>query len=115
MKANINGKEVGFSYGLYFIGKAQEETGKELYEIVNSLSKNALSLIPDLMYLSISIDAQLDGKKPAITKREFIEWMESEKDLAKDDGLASQFIQSFTETIKDNLPKDDVDGEIKKK
>ena len=117
MKATINGKEVGFSYGLYFLGKAQEATDKDLFHIVQHLGQNALSFLPDLMYLSMEVDAQLDGNELQLSKREFIEWLEKEKDLANDDGLGAKFIKGLTSTIKDNLPKDDVkeDGNVKKK
>ena len=113
MKADINGKQIGFSKGLYFIGKAQQELGKDLFQLVEELGKNTLSFLPDLMWLSIKVDAELDGNLPQITKREFIEYLETNKDLSDAKGLGARFIHEFSESIKTNLPVDE--DNVKKK
>ena len=116
MKADINGKEIGFSHGLYFIGKAQKELGKDLFELVDELGKNTLSFLPDLMYLSIKVDAELDDKQPLIKKREFIEYLENSKDLSDAEGIGARFISEFSKSIKVNLPVNEDDGDgVKKK
>lgn len=117
MKFEINGQEIGFSHGLYFIGKAQEVFKKDLFELVGTLGSNTLSFLPDLMYLSLKVDAELDDKEPKISKREFIEWIETTKDLANDKGLGAKFVSEFTKSIKSNLPEEKVEAEedVKKK
>ena len=116
MKAEINGKEIGFSNGLYFIGKAQRELGYDLFQLVEELGKNTLSFLPDLMWLSIRVDAELDDKQPAISKREFIEYLENSKDLSDDKGIGARFVKSFSDSIKVNLPVEESGGEdVKKK
>ena len=116
MKADINGKEIGFSNGLYFIGKAQQELGKDLFQLVEELGKNTLSFLPDLMWLSIKVDAELDDKLPLITKREFIEYLETNKDLSDDKGIGARFVAEFSNSIKTNLPVEEKeDDDVKKK
>jgi len=115
MKANIKGNEIGFSNGLYFIGKAQEELGKDLFQLVEALGNNTLSFLPDLMWLSIKVDAELDDKQPLISKREFIEYLETAKDLSDDKGIGARFISEFSNSIKTNLPQVEDKDEVKKK
>ena len=116
MKAEINGKEIGFSNGLYFIGKVQRELGYDLFQLVDELGKNTLSFLPDLMWISIKVDAELDDKLPAISKREFIEYLETTQDLSKNEGVGARFVKSFSESIKVNLPVEESGGEeVKKK
>lgn len=115
MKFKVGDKELGFSHGLYFIGKAQEEFNKDLFQLVGALSSNTLGFLPDLMYLSMKVDAELDGDKPKISKREFVEWLESTKDLNNEKGLGATFISEFSKSIKSNLPEDESTESSKKK
>ena len=115
MKADINGKEIGFSNGLYFIGKAQQQLGKDLFQLVEELGKNTLSFLPDLMWLSIKVDAELDDKQPSITKREFNEYLENSKDLSNNEGIGARFVSEFSNSIKTNLPQEETGDDVKKK
>ena len=112
----IDGKDINFSYGLYFIGKAREKTGKDISEVFTGIQANPHSELVDLMYLSIEVDASLDGKKPPLTKREFVEYIQSSNDLNNDDGFGATFLKELTKSLFENVPKSDEDGkEVKKK
>ena len=118
MNSIINNKEVNFTFGLYFLGKAQKEFNTDLNGLLQNIAKNPLSDITDLMYYSIKCSAELDEIKPEISKREFVEHLETNSEYAKEDGIIKQWTDKFIESIKGHfLPNDNEteDTESKKK
>lgn len=107
--------KIKFSYGLYFLGKAVEETGKDLAQILLDIQNNPHSELVDLMYLSYKVNCKLDEVKPDVSKRQFVEYIERSKDLSNDDGLAANFLNKLTETMNEFLPKSDEEVETAKK
>ena len=71
MKVEIDGKEISFGFGLYFLGKAQGVLGLELVELLASLKTRAD--IVDLMYVSAKTEAYLDDKIFVYSKRDWVD------------------------------------------
>lgn len=112
MKLSIKGNDIKFGYGLYFLGKAQKELGTDLQGLLNSISKNPISDVVDLMWLSAKLEAELDDVKLPISKRDFVTYLEETKDFDNDNGNVSNWVKGFMDTIKDNfLPKEDAQEE----
>jgi hypothetical protein len=117
MVLKIKGKDIKFGFGLYFLGKAQKENSTDLRGLLESLSKNPIADMVDLMYYSAKCEAELDEVKLDLTKREFLEHLEETKDFQNTDGLISQWSKGLMETIRGNfLPESkEEEGEVKKK
>jgi len=110
MKCNIKGKEVKFSYGLYFLGKAQKITNNTLYGMLQGIQENPLCDVVDLMYLSMKVECDLDDLKVPFTKREFIQYMEVEE-YGKEDGIIYKWTSKLIESISGHfLPKNEDEG-----
>jgi len=117
MIIKIKGIDVKFSVGLYFLGKAQKEYNTDLQGLLNSLIKNPLADMVDLMYYSAKCEAQLDDIEVPITKREFVSYLEDSNDFQKTDGVLAEWSKKFVESIRGNfLPENEevtADGEKK--
>lgn len=110
MKESINGNEISFGYGLYFLGKAQKEYDTDLNGLLKSLVKNPIADMVDLMYYSAKCEAELDEVKLPITKRQLLEHLEKKDDFNKEDGLLAKWSSGLMDTIRGNfLPNDDED------
>ena len=117
MVLNIKEKDVRFGLGLYFLGKCLKEFDTDLNGLLKSLVKNPISDMVDLMYFSAKCEAEIDGIKLELTKREFLEHLEATKDFQNTEGLLATWSNAFVESIKGNfLPETkEEEGEVKKK
>lgn len=117
MVINIKGKEVKFGFGLYFLGKAQKHNDTDLNGLLQSLIKNPIADMVDLMYYSAKCEAELDDVELGISKRDFLEHLESVNDFTNTDGYLAKWSGNLVESIKGNfLPEDDTKaGEGSKK
>ena len=119
MIANIKGHSIKFGYGLYFLGKAQKEHNTDLQGLLQSLLKNPIADMVDLMYYSAKCEAELDEVNLKITKREFLTHLEETKDFDDTNGLLAKWSNSLVGTIKGNfLPEeseDKIDSDAEKK
>ena len=109
MVIEINGKSVKFGYGLYFLGKAQKEHNTDLNGLLQSLVKNPIADMVDLMYFSAKCEAELDEVKLPITKREFLEFLENTGDFKKTDGLLAQWSNGLVESVKGYFLENDAE------
>lgn len=118
MVLKIKEKDVKFGFGLYFLGKAMKERDTDLKGLLESLSKNPIVDMVDLMYFSAKCEAELDEVGISITKREFLEHLEITDDFQNTEGLLAKWSNMFLESIKGNfLPeaKEEKEDEVKKK
>ena len=117
MVLEINSKQVKFGFGLYFLGKCLKEYKTDLNGLLQSLVKNPISDIVDLMYFSAKCEAELDEVKLQISKREFLDYLESTKDFQNTDGVLAKWSNGFVESVKGNfLPEINADeDDVKKK
>lgn len=117
MVVKINGHDIKFGFGLYFLGKAQKEQNTDLNGLLQSLVKNPIADMVDLMFYSAKCEAEIDEVELKITKRDFLTHLEETKDFDNTDGLLAQWSNKFIETIKGNfLPEEnEVDKAAEKK
>ena len=115
MKLIIDGKEVNFTFGLYFLGKAQKEFKTDMHGLLNGIVENPLADITDLMYFSLKCNAEIDEIEVPFTKRFFVEYLENNKEYAKEDGIIKKWADAFIESIRGHfLPKEkEVEAEKK--
>lgn len=111
MKKIINNKEVEFSFGLYFLGKAQKEFNTDLKGLLENIIKNPLSEVADLMYYSIKCNCEIDEVELPITKREFISFLELGGEYGKKDGIIKQWTDKLLVTIKGTFEMEDEGNE----
>jgi len=103
MTVTINGHDVKFGFGLYFLGKAQKEFNVDLNGLLNSLMINPIADMIDLMYYSAKCEAELDEVKLQVSKREFLTFLEETKDFKKTDGILAEWSNKFVDNIKGNF------------
>lgn len=116
MIIKIKDHDIKLGFGLYFLGKAQKANDTDLNGLLNSLIKNPISDMVDLMWYSAQCEAELDGVELPITKRDLVEHLETTNDFDNLDGYLSKFNAGIVETIKGHfLPEDDEKEEVKKK
>lgn len=106
MVVNIKGKDIKFGFGLYFLGKAMKDQNTDLQGILNSISKNPIADMVDLMYFSAKCEAELDDVKLQISKRDFLEHLEEVKDFQNTEGILAKWANAFVESIKGNFLPD---------
>lgn len=107
--------DIKFGFGLYFLGKAQKERDTDLSGLLQSLAKNPVADTVDLMYLSAVVEAELDGVKLQLTKREFLDYLESIEDFKNTEGIIAQWSKGLMETIKGNFLPDEPNEDVAEK
>lgn len=108
MTININDKNIKFGFGLYFLGKAQKENNTDLFGLLQSIVRNPVSDMVDLMYFSAKCEAELDEVELLITKRELLDFLEENNDFKNVDGYLSKWSKKLLGTIEGNfIPKED--------
>jgi len=113
MVLQIKGHDIKFGFGLYFLGKAQKEYHTDLNGILQSLIKNPISDMVDLMFFSAKCEAELDDINLPISKRDFLNYLEENNDFDNLNGALSKWSQNFVETIKGNfLPQQEEEKEV---
>lgn len=100
MIIEINGHNIKFGFGLYFLGKAQKENDTDLGGLLQSIVKNPVADMVDLMYYSAKCEAELDDVKLAISKREFLEFLEANNDFQNTDGYLAEWSKKLVESVK---------------
>ena len=113
MLIQIKEHSIKFSFGLYFLGKAQSHYNTDLGGLLKSLKTNAD--IIDLMFLSAKTESYLDEKDFPITRREFVEYFINSKNAIEE---IKKWELQFVEDIKGHFLPDNEDNkedEVKKK
>lgn len=105
MIAEIKGKKVKFTVGLYFLGEAQAELNMNIDELIRAVINNPSKYLLDLMFISARVEAELDEKPCPITKRDLVEWLDESDDFAKNDGIGAEFSNKLVKSLTKHLPK----------
>ena len=116
MVITINKHEIKLGFGLYFLGRAQKKFDTDLQGLLESLIKNPISDMVDLMYLSAQCEAELDEVELPIKKRDLVEHLERVNDFDNSEGILAKWSKGFAESLNGYfLPKDDEKSEGSKK
>ncbi len=100
MTINIKGHSVKFGVGLYFLGKAQKENDTDLGGLLQSIAKNPVADMVDLMYYSAKCEAELDDINIPISKRDFLEFLEENDDFKNTDGHLAKWSNDLVKSVK---------------
>ena len=116
MTLEINGNTIEFSYGLYFLGKAQKQRKQDMVEMLNDMATNISDSV-DLMYLSAEIECELNNSQMPITKKEFVDFLEKENDFKNTEGYLAKWAKELLKTVKGHfLPEQEGSSDdVKKK
>lgn len=116
LKIKLGGKNLGFSFGLGFLGEALEELNLGLDSLMFKISNNPFKYIPELMYLSSKYYYELNGEEFNLTKKDVYSLLEKESE-----GINSEpslkFVKALADSITKHVPKTEAieeDSEEKK-
>ena len=119
MKIEVKGVNVDLSFGLYFLGKVLKKYDSDLVTFLALLQKNPLAEFVDVMYFCIECNADLDGIKPPITKREFVNFLQDNDDFNNKEGVLANFSKGLITSINGHFTPNQEDEndseEVKKK
>lgn len=113
MQLDIQGKKIGFNFGLGFLGQFIEKSGIAFTELDTELEKNPFKVIPSLMYHSASYNSKRKGEDEPFTEYELIDIIDTLGGF--DSNEVSQFLNAFTESMTKDVPKSEGDKISKKK
>lgn len=118
MVKDIAGHNIKFGFGLYFLGKAQKKWQTDLDGLLKGLVKYPIANMVDLMWYSAQCEAELDGKELAISKRDFITFLEQTNDYQDEEGYLATWSNQFVESVKGVFGIDaeqEIEEDVKKK
>ena len=98
------GKNLKFSFGLGFLGELLEVTGLDIDAVVLKLKQNPFRMIPLMMYYSTFWAYRLEDKELDFTLVEFINWVDKDGGVSTD--KTQKFLDSFTESLNKDVPKE---------
>ena len=104
IKLKLNNKEIGFHFGLGFLGEVNDALDFPFQELDNEMKKNFFKVIPVLMFEAHKYDCMRANKDCEYNLHSFI-------DLIDDDGGAvsegvATFIEAFTKSMTKDVPKE---------
>ncbi len=105
LKQDVNGKEVKFLLGLYSLGKIREKYNVEVSELVQKIQLSPTGFLVDIIYDCHSLLCELDGVPVSITKRDFILYLDGNKEeFNSPNGLISSFIKHLHKELFGDFP-----------
>ena len=115
MTLEYKGKEIGFSFGLYFLGKAQGFLGvSDFNELIQSLKTRAD--IVDMMYISAKTYAKRKEQYFNVTLDEWVTSFESDEiSVDKITEWESLFVEKINDVFGLSKEEEDDVEELKKK
>lgn len=104
---NFGGKELSFYFGLTFLGVFHDKFGCLPHEIYDELQQNPFKIIPKLMFESYLHDCERREIEPEINKIKFIDLIEEDGGLGKNDGVVNKFLEAFYSSLVKDVPIED--------
>jgi hypothetical protein len=102
IKLNFEGKELGFHFGLGFLGELLENLDCSIDDLDSNIQKNPFKVIPKLMHTSYAYNLEREGKEVVLKLYDFIDLLDSVGGVASD--TVSLFLNAFTESITKDVP-----------
>ncbi len=104
IKLKLNNKEIGFHFGLGFMGELLESLDCSIEELMSGIQKNPFKFIPKVMFESHKYDCVRVNKENEYSQHSFT-------DLIDDDGgvmseSVATFLESFTKSMTKDVPKE---------
>ena len=73
IKLNFEGKELGFHFGLGFLGELLDNLGFSIDDLQSNIEKNPFKVIPKLMHTSYAYNLEREGKDVVLKLYDFID------------------------------------------
>lgn len=118
IKLNFSGKELDFFFGLSFLGYLYKDFKWSVSEIGQQLQDSPHFFLPKLMYESYSFALTKKGEKVLLNEDEFIDLLDDNGGLIKDDGCANVFLSYFMKSLGLDVDLPNTEGsnnDVKKK
>tara|TARA_R110000787_G_scaffold113054_1_gene222091 strand:+ start:71 stop:445 length:375 start_codon:yes stop_codon:yes gene_type:complete len=102
IKLNFDGKELGFHFGLGFLGELLDDLGFSIDELQINIEKNPFKVIPKLMYTSYAYNLKRQGKDVELKLYDFIDLLDDVGGVTSEG--VSLFLSAFTNSMTKDVP-----------
>ena len=100
----LNGKKLGFHFGLGFMGELLESLDCSIDELMKGIQKNPFKFIPKLMFEAHVYDCLRNETENKYTLYTLTDLIDEEGGVMSNN--VSKFLQAFTDSITKNVPKE---------
>jgi hypothetical protein len=102
LKLNFEGKELGFHFGLGFLGELLDNLGFSIDELQTNIEKNPFKVIPKLMHTSYAYNLEREGKDVELKLYDFIDLLDNVGGVTSEG--VSLFLSAFTNSMTKDVP-----------
>ena len=102
LKLNFEGKELGFHFGLGFLGELLDNLGFSIDELQTNIEKNPFKVIPKLMHTSYVYNLEREGKDVELKLYDFIDLLDNVGGVTSEG--VSLFLSAFTDSMTKDVP-----------
>lgn len=102
----LGNKDLGFHFGLGFMGALLESLDCSIDELMRGIQKNPFKYIPKLMHEAHSYDCVRNGKENEFTVYALTDLIDEEGGVMSDS--VSKFLEAFTGSITKDVPKEPI-------
>ena len=102
IKLNFEGKELGFHFGLGFLGELLDNLGFSIDDLQSNIEKNPFKVIPKLMHTSYAYNLKREGKDVVLKLYDFIDLLDSVGGVTSEG--VSLFLTAFTDSMTKDVP-----------
>ena len=102
LKLNFEGKELGFHFGLGFLGELLDNLGFSIDELQTNIEKNPFKVIPKLMHTSYVYNLEREDKDVELKLYDFIDLLDNVGGVTSEG--VSLFLSAFTDSMTKDVP-----------
>ena len=102
IKLNFEGKELGFHFGLGFLGELLDNLGFSIDELQTNIEKNPFKVIPKLMHTSYVYNLEREDKDVELKLYDFIDLLDNVGGVTSES--VSLFLTAFTDSMTKDVP-----------
>ena len=115
IKINFQDKEIGFFFGLSFLGYFYDKFDLDVSQVSHNLQNKPFSFIPLLMFESYIHNCERNELNSEYNNFTFADLLDENGGVTDDNGAAAIFLKAFMESIISRLPKVEEEIEEPKK
>ena len=99
---NFEGTDIGFHFGLGFLGELLDSLGYSINELDSKIKSNPFKVIPKLMHTSYAYNLEREGKEVDLKLFDFVDLLDSVGGV--DSENVSKFLTAFTDSMTKDIP-----------
>lgn len=99
----LDDKDLGFHFGLGFMGKLLEDLDCSIDELMEGIQKNPFKFIPKLMHSAYSYNLQRESKDVEFNIHSFTDLLDENGGVMSE--VVKDFLEAFTNSIIKDVPK----------